>query len=97
MSDAEVDDIYRLVEAALDGGEEAVDIEAFPFRMTDVNMARHQASPWFDFWREIKRGYDLFEATRQVSQAGVRDGHYIVFAAGERPSPQPAQLITAWR
>src|SRR5437762_2993320 len=60
MSDAEVDDIYRLVEAALDGGEEAVELEAFTFRMTDVNMARHQASPWVDFWREITHGYDLF-------------------------------------
>ena len=34
MTNAQVDDIYRLVEAALAKGQKAVDMHAFPFRMT---------------------------------------------------------------
>jgi len=97
MTDAAVDDIYRLVEAALDNGQEAVDVDAFPFRMNEANMMRHRRSHWFAFWRELKRGYDLFETTREIPVAAVQNGHYVVFAAGEQARRAPAQLVTAWR
>jgi murein L,D-transpeptidase YafK len=95
MTDAQVDDIYRLVEAAIAHGQEAVDVHAFPFRMTQANMARHAGSPWIAFWRDLERGYDLFEETREVPVAAVRDGRYVVLAANTRTGA--AKLVTAWR
>jgi murein L,D-transpeptidase YafK len=96
MTDAEVDDIYRLVEAALAHGQEAVDVQAYPFRMTEANMARHEASQWIAFWRDLKPGYDLFEKTREVPTAAVHHGRYVVFASRENVPMRTAQLITAW-
>lgn len=97
MTDAEVDDIYRLVNAALLNGEDAVDVHAFPFRMSAANIDRHVASRWLPFWRELQRGYDLFEETHEVPVAAVQKGHYVVFAPAYGVHLRSAQLITAWR
>jgi murein L,D-transpeptidase YafK len=97
MTDAKIDDIYRLVEAALADGQTAVDIHAFPFRMSAANMARHRASKWTAFWRDLKQGYDLFETNREVPLIAVRKGRYFAFATGRDVSLRSPQIITAWR
>jgi murein L,D-transpeptidase YafK len=61
MTDEGIDEIYRLVEAALGAGQKAVPVHAFPFRMTEANLARNAASPHLPFWRNLKEGWDLFE------------------------------------
>ena len=97
MTNAKIDDIYRLVEAALADGQTAVDIHAFPFRMSAANMARHRASKWTAFWRDLKQGYDLFETTREVPLIAVRKGRYFAFATVRNASLRSPQIITAWR
>lgn len=78
MTDPSVDDIYTLVAAALRNGQAEVDVHAFPFRMTDINMARQGQSRWSDFWRDLKVGYDRFEKERVVPQVRVVDRRYAV-------------------
>lgn len=78
MTDAGVDDIYKLVRAALQNGRESVAVHAFPFRMSPDNMSRHMSSRWIDFWRELERGYDAFEARRAVPQVRVEGRRYVV-------------------
>ncbi|MFL5259671.1 MAG: L,D-transpeptidase family protein [Hyphomicrobiales bacterium] len=97
MTDAQAGDIYRLVEGALANGAEAVDVHAFPFRMTEVNLARHLASPWRNFWRELKRGYDIFEQTREIPAVGVVERHYVFETPGVDTLPSSTSRITAWR
>jgi len=77
MTDRNVDDIYRLVAAALANGQPSVSVHAFPFRMTEANLALHAQSKWAPFWRELKTGYDRFEETREVPMASVVNGHYV--------------------
>ena len=77
MTDPAVDDIYGLVSAALRNGQRNVDVHAFPFRMTDTNMARHALSRWIDFWRDLKAGYDLFERGRRVPAITIADKRYV--------------------
>ena len=76
VTDASVDDIYRLVEAALRGGQGDVAVHIFPFRMTAANMARHGGSRWTGFWGDLKTGYDYFEAKRRVPAISVSKGKY---------------------
>lgn len=78
MTDAAVDDIYGLVSAALRNGQQTVDVHAFPFRMTDGNMARNATSRWIDFWRDLKAGYDLFEKGRRIPTVKIADKRYLV-------------------
>lgn len=94
MTDAGIEEIYTLVEAALRNGQNRVPVHIFPFRMTPANMAAHAGHRWFDFWRNLKEGYDLFEATHVPPQVHVRNARY-VFAAprassGARPTSFPA-------
>jgi murein L,D-transpeptidase YafK len=78
MTDPAVDDIYRLVSAALQNGQPDVVVHAFPFRMTDMNLRRHAQSRWIDFWRDLKPGYDLFEKARRIPAVKIADKRYVV-------------------
>lgn len=62
MTDAGIEEIYLIVEAALSGGQDTVPVHAFPFRMTDDRLALEQGNMWFEYWRNLKTGFDLFEA-----------------------------------
>ncbi len=42
-------------------GQDAVDVHVFPFRMTAMALAAGEYH-WAPFWRNLKAGYDLFEA-----------------------------------
>ena len=76
MTDAKIEEIYGLVEAALREGQPFVRVHAFPFRMTARNMARHAASSWIEFWTNLKEGYDSFERTGRPPDVTVRDLRY---------------------
>ena len=45
MTDPVVDEIWRLVTAALKGGQKRFHVHVFPFRMTEENLARRERSP----------------------------------------------------
>jgi len=62
MTDAVIDEIWTLVTSALAAGQKRFQVQVFPFRMTDSNMARHAHAPDAPFWRQLKAGYDAFEA-----------------------------------
>ena len=76
MTDAGIEEIYGLAEAALDAGQPFFRVHAFPFRMTETNMARHVGSEWTDFWTNLQAGYAFFEETRRPPNVTVRDERY---------------------
>ena len=77
MTDAGIEETYLMTEAALTAGQEAVGVHIFPFRMTDENMTARGDSEWFDFWRNLKTGHDMFEADRVPPRIGVSDKRYV--------------------
>jgi len=64
MTDALMEEIYGLAREAFIGGQDAFEVHAFPFRMTNENMARHRDSPYYAFWQTLKEGYEHFELAR---------------------------------
>jgi murein L,D-transpeptidase YafK len=46
MTDRAVDDIYRIVEAALDNGQDHVPVHVFLFRMTAQRLAAMAGKRW---------------------------------------------------
>jgi murein L,D-transpeptidase YafK len=93
MTDGVMEEIYILAREALDGGQTSFQIQAFPFRMTAANMAAHKNDKWYDFWRELKEGYDYFETARLAPQVAVCEKRYVVnvaYAGSGRPSPSGA-------
>ena len=83
MTNSKIEEIYKLVEQALKKGQKYVQVHAFPFRMTEENMAEHEESQWYDFWVELKKGYDYFEAEKLPPHIKVKNGHYTIHEANE--------------
>ncbi len=78
MTDALIEEIYALSREAFIGGQDGFEVHAFPFRMTDENMARHRSSPHYAFWQTLKEGYDYFELTRTPPAIAVCEKSYLV-------------------
>ena len=77
MTDYEMEEIYGLVEEAFKGGQDKIQLQAFPFRMTTQNLARYADDPNAPFWQGLKMGSDAFFATGQPPSVAVCDQHYV--------------------
>ena len=78
MTDALMEEIYSLAREALKGGQTSFEVHAFPFRMTEANMARYQGNPNVPFWKTLKQGYDFFEKYRLPPTVAVCEKRYVV-------------------
>ena len=83
MTNPVMDEIYALSERALREGQDRIEVHAFPFRMTEANLAVHEESPWLAFWLNLKQAYDVFERTHLPPRVGVCDKRYIVGEGGQ--------------
>ncbi|MGF9694785.1 L,D-transpeptidase family protein [Rhizobium sp. 0TCS1.26] len=77
MTDEQILEIYAFARDAFKGGQSTIQLEAFPFRMTAENMARHRNSEHLDFWKMLKVGYDQFEVTKRPPEVNVCDRKYV--------------------
>jgi murein L,D-transpeptidase YafK len=84
MSDEQIAEIYAVGRESFFGGQRAFQFQAYPFRMTALNMARHRNNPNMPFWKMIKEGYDHFEVTRQEPKVDFCERKY-VFDASKPP------------
>jgi|GEM_PF-157851 len=78
MTNAYMDQIYTYVNAALRNGQSQVEVNIFPFRMTDSNMLRHRDSAYIGFWKQLKPGYDYFLKYKQPPNVSVNNGQYVL-------------------
>jgi murein L,D-transpeptidase YafK len=95
MTDEQIAEIYALAREAFFGGQKSFQVQAYPFRMTPTNMARHRDSPHTAFWRMLKQGYDHFEVTRLEPKVDVCERHY-VFNAQSSGRFTPAERCPAY-
>jgi murein L,D-transpeptidase YafK len=77
MTDEQIAEIYALARESFFGGQKSFQIQAYPFRMTPANMAKHRNSPHMAFWKMIKQGYDHFEVTRLEPKVDVCERRYV--------------------
>ena len=93
MTDAVMEEIYVLAREAFAGGQENFQVHAFPFRMTKANLKAQKEHEWYEFWRNLKEGYDYFETARLEPKLAVCGNRYVVNAAfpdGKYPNPRRA-------
>lgn len=77
MTDAQILEIYAFARDAFKGGQQTIQLQAFPFRMTAENMARHRHSQHYPFWEMLKVGYDNFEVTKRPPEVAICDKKYV--------------------
>jgi len=81
MSDEQISEIFALGRESFFGGQKSFQVQAYPFRMTPANMAKHRNNPNMPFWRMLKEGNDHFEVTRQEPKVDVCEKRYVFNAA----------------
>ncbi|QRM53361.1 murein L,D-transpeptidase family protein [Sinorhizobium sp. BG8] len=77
MTDEQMIEIFAFARDAFKGGQQNIQLQIFPFRMTAENMARHRDNPNMEFWKMLKVGYDHFEVTKRPPEVNVCDKKYV--------------------
>jgi murein L,D-transpeptidase YafK len=77
MTDEQIAEIYALARESFFGGQKAFQIQAYPFKMTALNMAKHRNSPHLAFWKMLKQGHDHFEVSRAEPKVSVCEKRYV--------------------
>jgi murein L,D-transpeptidase YafK len=89
MTDEQIGEIYSLARESFLGGQKAFQVQAYPFRMTAANLARHRNNPNMAFWKMIKVGNDHFEVSHLEPRIDVCDKHYVFDAVAPGGSNKP--------
>jgi murein L,D-transpeptidase YafK len=86
MTDEQMAEIYALGRDSFFGGQRSFQVQAYPFRMTAANMAKHRNSPHLAFWKMLKEGNDHFEMTGLEPKVDVCEKRYVfnAYAPGDR-------------
>jgi murein L,D-transpeptidase YafK len=77
MTDEQIAEIYSLGRESFFGGQKAFQFQAYPFKMTALNLAKHRNSPHMAFWKMIKEGNDHFEVTKQEPKVDFCEKKYV--------------------
>jgi hypothetical protein len=89
MTDEQMVEIYALARESFFGGQKSFQFQAYPFRMTARNLARHRNSPHLAFWKMLKVGSDHFEVTHQQPKVDVCERRYVFDAVPPDGSDKP--------
>ena len=77
MTDEQITEIYALGREAFFGGQRSFQVQAYPFRMTPQNLAKHRGNPNMAFWKMLKKGNDHFEVTKLQPKVDVCEKQYV--------------------
>ena len=89
MTDEQIGEIYSLAREAFLGGQQSFQVQAYPFRLTPANLARHRTNPHMAFWKMLKIGSDHFEATHLEPKVDVCNRRYVFDAQPSTASSKP--------
>lgn len=89
MSDEQISEIYALARESFLGARQSFQVQAYPFRMTPANLARHRNNRNLAFWKMLKIGNDHFEATHLEPRVDVCDRRYVFDAQRPPNSGKP--------
>jgi murein L,D-transpeptidase YafK len=91
MTDEQISEIYSLARESFLGARSSFQVQAYPFRLTPANLARHRNNPNLAFWKMLKIGNDHFEATHLEPKVDVCNRHYVFDA--QRPPNSSKPLV----
>ena len=55
MTDEQIAEIYAIAREPFAGGQRAIQMQSYPFRMTAQNMAKLRLDPNMPFWRDSRK------------------------------------------
>lgn len=83
MSNYYIEDIYLCAVKAKANGQQKIPVQIFPFKPTVINLAYFSRYAEFKknekFWRNITKGYQMFEQTNRLPEITIGDDGYYKF------------------
>jgi len=89
MTDEQISEIYALGRDAFFGGQKSFQVQAYPFKMTPQNLAKHRNNPNIAFWKMLKKGNDHFEVSKLETKVNVCEKRYVFDAQSRGGSTRP--------
>src|SRR5262249_27364266 len=96
MTDEQISEIYALGREAFFGGQRAFQVQAYPFRMTAANFAKHRNNPNLAFWKMLKRGNDHFGVRRLDPKIDACEKLYVLDAQSASGPFSPSAKCPAY-
>lgn len=78
ITDPSMEELYAAVRDALAAGQHSIQLQIYPFYMSDFRMFMEKNNPNYAFWKELKQGWDKFENTKQPIEVDIKQGRYII-------------------
>src|SRR6516164_11844500 len=94
MTDEQMDEIYSLLAEAFRGGQDKMQLQAFPFRMTQDNLALHANRPEAPFWSMLKECSDAFAKLGKPPIVAVCNQRYVFNSAPADQDLDPTSTCT---
>ena len=77
ITDDKIKEVYALAVQAKNSGQKEIYVHIFPFEMSETNLARYADNPSFQFWGNLKSGYNYFEIHKKLPKIKImEDGRY---------------------
>ena len=70
-------DSYSLVYESFVHGQQSVQVDIYPFKMTNEHLDTYSEWPQYTFWKNLKKGYDIFERTHVPANVTVVNKNYL--------------------
>ncbi len=83
MSNLQIEEIYYLIQQALNHGQNKIQVHSFPFHLTDDKLSVFKNNKWYDFWQQLQQGYVLFNKTKIPPIIEVENKNYIIYSLKE--------------
>jgi len=95
MTDEQMSEIYALGRESFFGGQRSFQVQAYPFKMTALNMAKHRNNPHMPFWKMLKvpRSTSASNATSSTPMRPVIPQRRSTFSrrGSARPTRSPSK------
>ena len=98
MTDQGVGEIYAIAQKALQSGQDRFQVQAYPFRMTAENLAKHRGDPNMPFWLTLKEGHDHFAFSKRQPKVAACERRYVFnreFEGGDPRNPLAACPVSS--
>lgn len=77
MGDDNIEEIWTIITKAFESGQSFFRIHIFPFKMTEENVEAKRRNKNYDFWVNLKTGYDYFENHGYPPNVEVKNKKYV--------------------
>jgi murein L,D-transpeptidase YafK len=76
MTNPGIEEIYTLIYKAFESGQTEISLAIFPFRMDKDHLKEATTSPYYNLWKNMQPGYEIFEKNHVPPVVGVDQQRY---------------------